>query len=971
MKGWGIIILLLVGVGFVLLQNKPDGLVVDTSVGADSNTREWVFNNSSKLIRSLNVAQGTLISNTGATATTSSVALEVIGSTLMDNGTSTNFAVTGLTAGNCVEAGTGGFLVSASAACGTGGSGSPGAWHALLTNMLAPTNTSAGIYVYASSTFNDTLRVNGNFTLSTITAAASNCLQANTAGLVTGTGSACGAAGSSNWTNNGLFLTPTTSGIGILVNAASSTIENLRVPGNLFATSSVIDTLVVPTTLNLSGASITNYFGTACAGNSWLQDVGDTGAFTCTALTAPNGAWQAIGTNIISPTNTVAAIVVNAASSTIASLRVPDGFFATTSVIDTLRSTTLNLTSGSITNYFGTACTANNWLQDISDAGAFSCGALNVTGDWTGTLDGFQGSAFALTGVNGAWQTSATNVLSPTNTSAAINVQSTSVTSTIAHSLVIDTSTFVANANEGRVGIGTAAPTTTFAVLGVSRFNGAATITGGLTLNSILGSTQCLQVDTNGLIAGSGGACGGAGTSNWTNDGLTLTPTTSGITVLIPGAGGNSTRLGPSSLTPGTDDIAIGSIASTTTGFTQQIAIGANITVAGNDAIGIGTNVLSFGTDTIAIGRGANTNYESQSAGIAIGGGSESRAPGSIAIGGGAAVAGTINDCCGAVSIGNASDAFGEESIVIGSSSSVAATADQSILFGQGAVISGSAIGSVALGNYTSIAGHSFSIALGTQAVVTGANQLVVGNVSYPITNFYIGEGVVSTSPGSLVINATGGSGTNIAGGALTIAGGKGTGTGAGGSIIFQTASAGSTGTALNSLTTRFTIDTATSTFATDIVADTNVFVVNINENRVGIGTAAPSTTLGVMGTSRFNGAVTVAGALTINTITGSTQCMQIDTNGLISGTGSACGAGGADGQNGAWQSTFGGLALTPTSTTAGIFVNASSTINSTLRVNGSFTQTGTATSTFGGGLDVDSGFSFYKNGSTSTIEFK
>ena len=440
---------------------------------------------------------------------------------------------------------------------------------------------------------------------------------------------------------------------------------------------------------------------------------------------------------------------------------------------------------------------------------------------------------------------------------------------------------------------------------------------------------------------------------------------------MIPGAGGNSTRLGPSSLTPGTDDIAIGSIASTTTGFTQQIAIGANITVAGNDAIGIGTNVLSFGTDTIAIGRGANTNYESQSAGIAIGGGSESRAPGSIAIGGGAAVAGTINDCCGAVSIGNASDAFGEESIVIGSSSSVAATADQSILFGQGAVISGSAIGSVALGNYTSIAGHSFSIALGTQAVVTGANQLVVGNVSYPITNFYIGEGVVSTSPGSLVINATGGSGTNIAGGALTIAGGKGTGTGAGGSIIFQTASAGSTGTALNSLTTRFTIDTATSTFATDIVADTNVFVVNINENRVGIGTAAPSTTLGVMGTSRFNGAVTVAGALTINTITGSTQCMQIDTNGLISGTGSACGAGGADGQNGAWQSTFGGLALTPTSTTAGIFVNASSTINSTLRVNGSFTQTGTATSTFGGGLDVDSGFSFYKNGSTSTIEFK
>src|SRR3990167_4055978 len=71
---------------------------------------------------------------------------------------------------------------------------------------------------------------------------------------------------------------------------------------------------------------------------------------------------------------------------------------------------------------------------------------------------------------------------------------------------------------------------------------------------------------------------------------------------------------------------------------------------------------------------------------------------------------------------------------------------------------------------------------------------------------------------------------------------------------------------------------------------------------RLGIGTSAPTTTLGVLGTSRFNGAVTVTGALTINSITGSTQCLQADTNGLVSGT--ACGTG-APGQNGAWQSVF------------------------------------------------------------------
>lgn len=39
--------------------------------------------------------------------------------------------------------------------------GAPGAWQTIWTNTLAPTNTSAGIFVYASSTFNSTLRVNG------------------------------------------------------------------------------------------------------------------------------------------------------------------------------------------------------------------------------------------------------------------------------------------------------------------------------------------------------------------------------------------------------------------------------------------------------------------------------------------------------------------------------------------------------------------------------------------------------------------------------------------------------------------------------------------------------------------------------------------------------------------------------------------------------------------------------------------
>jgi hypothetical protein len=48
--------------------------------------------------------------------------------------------------------------------------------------------------------------------------------------------------------------------------------------------------------------------------------------------------------------------------------------------------------------------------------------------------------------------------------------------------------------------------------------------------------------------------------------------------------------------------------------------------------------------------------------------------------------------------------------------------------------------------------------------------------------------------------------GTDVAGGSLTIAGGTSTGAGAGGSVIFQTAPVGSTGTAVNALTERMRI---------------------------------------------------------------------------------------------------------------------------------------------------------------------
>jgi len=112
---------------------------------------------------------------------------------------------------------------------------------------------------------------------------------------------------------------------------------------------------------------------------------------------------------------------------------------------------------------------------------------------------------------------------------------------------------------------------------------------------------------------------------------------------------------------------------------------------------------------------------------------------------------------------------------------------------------------SFALGRACSTAASSQgSIALGFNCASTGPNQFVVGGVSgYGISQAWIGDGITNTVPTNTAINATGGSGTNIAGASMTLAGGQSTGTGAEGSVYLATSGSGTAGTALNSLTNR------------------------------------------------------------------------------------------------------------------------------------------------------------------------
>ena len=95
---------------------------------------------------------------------------------------------------------------------------------------------------------------------------------------------------------------------------------------------------------------------------------------------------------------------------------------------------------------------------------------------------------------------------------------------------------------------------------------------------------------------------------------------------------------------------------------------------------------------------------------------------------------------------------------------------------------------------------------VGTPGGMT-SNGFYAGSPSAIISDIYFGEGAIDATPTDITFHGTGGSGTDIAGADITIAGGKGTGDAAGGDILFQTSDAGASGTTLQSLSTAMTIE--------------------------------------------------------------------------------------------------------------------------------------------------------------------
>lgn len=229
--------------------------------------------------------------------------------------------------------------------------------------------------------------------------------------------------------------------------------------------------------------------------------------------------------------------------------------------------------------------------------------------------------------------------------------------------------------------------------------------------------------------------------------------------------------------------------------YAGDILIGSNVTGLGgssNPAIAIGNNSTASAVNTIALGK--NASATTSNGGIAIGPDTITTGSptGSIAIGG-AAISRSVNAPGVAIgaqaALNNAGAAVGG-GVLVGAWT--AAAVGYAIAIGTGAQVTGT--GGIAIGCDQATAGNS---------TIAPANTMVCGSVGYPCANVFWGKGrTTHATPTAVTLNGTGGSGTNIAGGALQIAGGKGTGNAAGGSVKIQASTAGASGTTLQTLAT-------------------------------------------------------------------------------------------------------------------------------------------------------------------------
>lgn len=509
---------------------------------------------------------GITVTSSSTLGFASTTALTVSGNTVLAGATSTSLGVSSLTAANCdVKATTNGAFycgldVSAAGGAGIATSGpiadteviygtsagtvdsEPAFNYNATTDVLTVpqlvvttgTTTNGTSTTYFTSLLNATaasiLGLTG--TNATITNATTTTLRTtnlavgtdvitdltgtgiqNTAGALTlnatgdWTGTLDGFEGATlaqtNWSFNGTRLSPSsTVGIGVF---ASSTLTDLNFTSatgtqstttNLFAT---LGRFVTASTTYASTSDLTIYqtlYDTNSQPGTPGQVLTSTGTSTQwrTLSVAGDGVsnWSYDGTRL-TPTSSSAGILVNGSST-----------------ISLLSGTNATITSATTTNLHTTQLgVGSDYITDITGTGlqiTSNALTLNATGDWTGTLDGFEGATLAQTN----WAFNGTR-LSPSST-VGIGV--------FASSTLTDLN--FTNAT------GTNATTTNLFVTLLRSTNASSTyasttglsVSGGLSLfgNTSVGTTNALCIlltQTADLCDGSDASGGGGGSSNW------------------------------------------------------------------------------------------------------------------------------------------------------------------------------------------------------------------------------------------------------------------------------------------------------------------------------------------------------------------------------------------------------------------------------------------------------------------------
>ena len=187
------------------------------------------------------------------------------------------------------------------------------------------------------------------------------------------------------------------------------------------------------------------------------------------------------------------------------------------------------------------ACGANSWLSWAS--GVFGCTSLTVSGDWTGTLDGFEGADLDSTalgsevtgtlpvanGGTGVATFTSSQLLYGNGTSALTSVATSSVTCTTGASCT--TFTVVgAGGSTITTTLGTSVDLTT-EVTGDLPFANLAQVAGNSVLGNITGATaDAASVATSSLFAGTSGQVLGRVGGTWA--GVATTTFSTGITYL-------------------------------------------------------------------------------------------------------------------------------------------------------------------------------------------------------------------------------------------------------------------------------------------------------------------------------------------------------------------------------------------------------------------------------------------------------